>query len=94
MTLAEARKICKSPKFGDPLSIQAANMLRNEAKASLLRSRLLGKKISCGPCGGTGDRCKICDPDGMVTLTKEWLANLPLDILEDIDEELRGIAWS
>lgn len=90
MTLTDARAILTKPKFGDPLHIEALELLERDAKAIPLRKKLIGEKISCGPCGGTGDRCKICGPDGMVVLTKEWLDKLPLDVLEGIQAELNG----
>lgn len=88
MTLAEAKLILRAPKFGDPQCLAAMKRLDDERKAEALRTKLIGKRIPCGACGGTGDRCGICAADGTVLITQEWAAKCDVDVLESMAEEL------
>jgi len=91
MTVSQAKAILQKPKFGDPQCLAAMKCLADEEKAEALRTKLIGKRISCGACGGTGDRCKVCAADGTVLITQEWAAKCDLDILESMEEDLRGL---
>ncbi len=88
MTLEAAREILTKPKFGDPLCIEAANTLRDEAVAVELRKKVIGKEIACGPCGGKPGGCECCF-DGVMTITAKLAASWDRDILEEeVMEEL------
>lgn len=90
VALEEARQILTRPKFGDTRCIEAANLLRDEAQAAELRPRVIGRRITCGPCGGRpGAGCMFCK-DGLFTITAELAASWDLDIIEGVLEELRG----
>lgn len=88
VTVAQAKDILKAPRFGDPRCLEAMKRIRDEEKAEGLRTKLIGKRIPCGACGGTGDRCDLCAADGTVLITQEWAAKMPLDVIESIIEEM------
>lgn len=88
MTKAHAEKILQTPRFGDPDCIKAMERLAQEPEIQHLRKLLVGKYVQCGACGGTGDRCEVCGPDGSILITKELADIWGLDILRDVAEEL------
>ena len=91
MTIAEAKRILQKPKFGDPTCLSAMKRLEDEKKAEALRTKLIGKRICCGACGGTGDGCEVCAADGTVLITQEWAAKCDREVLESMMEDLDGL---
>lgn len=89
MKIDEAKRILERPRFGDPLCIEAAQLLRDEAEAERLRPLVIGKKLICGPCGGYSDGCKFCDAEGMQLITKELADSWGLDIIQGVLDELQ-----
>ncbi len=91
MKIAEAKRILEKPKFGDPLCIEAAECLRDAAKAEALRPKLVGRILDCITCSYRGDKdCPMCKGDGKHTITKQMADDWDLDVLETVLEELNG----
>lgn len=97
MTVKEANELLAKPIFGDPRCIQAVKVLEEETEAGALRGALLGKRVECWCCEGSGQiRCKAlcehecptCEGDDKLTLTQKILADLVLYQLRDLAKEL------
>jgi len=63
--------------------------LRQAEREVEMRRKVIGKKLACFACGGTADNCKCCDPEGMLTITKELADSWDYDTLQGVIDELR-----
>ena len=89
MTLEEAKRIVSKPKFGDPQCLEAKRILDDEARAEILRPKLIGKMLDCIFCSYRGDKdCPMCKGAGKHVISKQLADSWYIDILEQVAEEI------